>query len=130
HCHVPVLSATNPPVVCANPLAFTPTACVNRGVPEQFVWSGSNRLNVIVPVNGLNPPLSCAESFSDVTPTDPVAGVGVVPSVGLTGWQNWLPVSPAAPALSATTVALLFRFNGLPQSFRSVACIAVATVTR
>src|SRR5437899_1786711 len=35
HCHVPILSATNPPVVCANPLAFTPTACVNRGVPEQ-----------------------------------------------------------------------------------------------
>src|SRR5437667_9160684 len=26
HCHVPILSATNPPVVCANPLAFTATA--------------------------------------------------------------------------------------------------------
>src|SRR5439155_4259609 len=32
-------------------------------------------------------------------------------------------------ALSATTVALLFRFSGLPQSFTSLAWVAVVTFT-
>src|SRR5207245_2381874 len=68
HCHVPDLSATNPTAVDAAPAPLTATACVNRGVPEQLVWVGSNRLNVIVPVNGLNPTVSCAEPFCPAHP--------------------------------------------------------------
>jgi hypothetical protein len=79
---MPALSVAKPPVVLALP-PLTGRVCVKRGAPAQVGWSGSYRLNVIVPV-GLNAPLSVPESFR-VTPTVPEPGLGVVASVGLAG---------------------------------------------
>ncbi|TLY21389.1 MAG: hypothetical protein E6K68_06285 [Nitrospirae bacterium] len=70
------MSATKPCVVEYVPFPLTLTMFVNRGLPWQRPWSGSQSWKVMVPV-GLAPPVSAAESLS-VTPFVPLVGFGVV----------------------------------------------------